>query len=480
MQLQADFTNELDLGGVSGVVIAYGFSYMDEEYDVAQSADLASYDDGPHALQDPYGFCEVDALGNFTGNPTTVAGTGVFTQSIGGVPAVAGNTIADLDCSNPDDPVFGVVGVGSNGFPGYSPAFSEKYQRDSWAVYGEISADLTDALFVQAAIRYEDYSDFGEETVGKLAGLYRFTDAFAVRASVGTGFRAPTPGQQGTTNVSTRLPNGFPVATGLFPASGEVASALGAVPLTAETSTNWTLGFTADIGEMSLTLDYYNIAIDDRFRAISTLDVSPDPTSGSAYDNYLALVNAGVVGAETIGGVFYFQNALDTTTQGFDIVASYPFAWANGQDTTVQLAFNWNETEIDADPLDVVNPEDSFDLENAAPNTRWNLTGVHTFNDAWSVMARIRYYGEYENSDNTDPLSIQSLDAVAFFDLEANWQLNDNWRFTLGGRNIFDEYPDKTDRIASDNDFCCGRTYQSSSVVPWQGGYYYGRIRVDF
>ena len=57
------------------------------------------------------------------------------------------------------------------------------------------------------------------KTVGKLAGLYRLDDTWAFRASLGTGFRAPTPGQQGTTNVSTRLPNGFPVATGLFPAS---------------------------------------------------------------------------------------------------------------------------------------------------------------------------------------------------------------------------------------------------------------------
>ncbi len=479
VQFQADFTNEIDLGNVSDVVVAYGLSYMDEEYDVGQSADVASYDPGPHALQDPFGFC-TDEADPAMRTPTTVAGTGPWTASIGGQQAVAGNTIAGLDCTNTSDPVYRVVGVGSNGFPGYSPAFSDKYTRDSWAVYGEISADLTDNFFAQAAIRYEDYSDFGNETVGKVAGLYRVSDALAIRASVGTGFRAPTPGQQGTTNVSTRLPQGFPVATGLFPASGAVAQALGAVPLKAEESTNWTFGFTADIGELALTVDYYNIAIDDRFRAISTRDVSTDPTAGEAYTNYLALVAAGVVGAETIGGVFYFQNALDSTTQGVDIVASYPYSWANGQETTVQFAFNWNESKLDADLLDVLNPEDEYDFENATPNTRWNLTAVHSINDAWSLMGRVRYYGEYDNSDNTTPLSIQSLDAVIFFDLEANWQLNDNWRFTLGGRNIFDEYPDRVDRIASDNDFCCGRIYQSSSVVPWQGGYYYGRVTFNY
>ena len=115
---------------------------------------------------------------------------------------------------------------------------------------------LTIHSILQGAIRYEDYSDFGDELVGKVAASLQIADNMAIRGSVGTGFRAPTPGQQGTTNVSTRLPNGFPVATGLFPASGPVAQALGASPLRAEESTSFTLGMTADIGEMTLTIDF--------------------------------------------------------------------------------------------------------------------------------------------------------------------------------------------------------------------------------
>ena len=75
---------------------------------------------------------------------------------------------------------------------------------------------------------------------------------------------------------------------------------------------------------------------------------------------------------------------------------------------------------------------------------------------------------------------IQDFGATTFFDLEANWQINDNWRIAAGGRNLFDEYPDELDRIASDNDQCCGRVYSSGSVVPWQGAYYYGRVNVSF
>ena len=518
-QFQIDLINEFDMGGSSPLVFAYGVSYLDEEYDVAQSVQLASYAPGPHSLADPYGFCTdevfppgtmgVDDDGdpiNISGTPdyasrsvVGVAGTGEWTESIGGVAAVAGNTIPGLDCAavdadgDPTDPVYTVVGVGSNGFPGYSPAFSEKYTRDSFAVYADISTDVSDSLYLQAAVRYEDYSDFGDELVGKVAARLRLNDQIAIRGSFGTGFRAPTPGQQGTTNVSTRLPNGFPVATGLFPAQNAVSVALGATPLTAETSTSWTLGLTADIEELTLTIDFYSIEIDDRFRAISTLDVSSDcpgldADAMAACQNFLALESAGVVGADTIGGVFYFTNAIDSKTTGVDVVASYPIAWDNGQGTTLQFAFNYNTNELVKDPLDTVNAEDTFDFENRDPNVRWNLTATHAVGD-FSLMARARYFGRWFDSDeydpddhnlSGDPLAVQWFDSVAYVDLEGTYRFNDNWSVSLGGRNIFDEFPDKVDRSVNDNDYCCGRTYASTMLAPWQGGYYYGSVRVSF
>ena len=473
-QFQIDLVSEFDAGMASPVVLAYGISLLDESYDVGQSKDLASYDDGPHAVQDPFGFCDAA-----TGLPSTVAGGGVFASSIGGMAPVAGDTIAGLNCDPASgDAVFRTVGVGSNGFPGYSPAFSDVYSRDSYAVYGDISSDVSDNLFLQAAIRFEDYSDFGNETVGKIAGRYLVNDQFAIRGSIGTGFRAPTPGQQGTTNVSTRLPNGFPVATGLFPATGPVAQALGATPLRAETSTSYTIGFTADLEKLSLTVDYYNIDINDRFSAISTLSVSTDPTSGSAYDNFVALDNAGVAGANSIGGVFYFTNAFDSSTSGLDVVASYPIEWGNGYETDLQLAVNYNKSSLESDASAFLNEEARFDFANADPSIRWNLQASHAIGDL-SIMGRARYYGEMENSNNnTSPLSVQTFAPVMFFDLEANYRLNDNWRISAGGRNIFDVYPDEIDKVM--NDDCCGRVYDSGSYVPWQGGYYFARVSVSF
>ncbi len=200
LQLQADFTYDLN-----DYILAFGASYMGETYDITQGDD-ASFEAGPYAQPDPWGFCDGTATAD----------------------AAASAVANGLDCDDPDDPVNTVVGVGSNGFPGYSPDFSDTYERDSFAVYADVSGDVTSDLFAQFAIRYEDYSDFGSELVYKFAGIYQINSELALRSSFGTGFRAPTPGQQGTTNVSTRLPNGFPVATGLFPAGGSVAQALGA------------------------------------------------------------------------------------------------------------------------------------------------------------------------------------------------------------------------------------------------------------
>ena len=204
---------------------------------------------------------------------------------------------------------------------------------------------------------------------------------------------------------------------------------------------------------------------------------------GDAYDNYLALANAGVVGAESIGGVFYFTNAFDSETTGLDIVASYPVEWDNGQTTDLQLAYNWNRSKLASDASDFLNEEEQFDFENVDPNIRWNLTANHSIGDV-NIIGRVRYFGESANSDRNSSflpaLFVQYFDPTTFFDLEANWQINDNWRVAVGGRNLFDEYPDKVDRIASDNDNCCGRTYVSGSIVPWQGGYYYGRVNVSF
>jgi len=456
-QFQADFTYEFESDMASPLLLAFGTSYMNESYEVVEG-EPNSFAAGPHSLPDPFGFCNADMT-------TSAAGASVIAN---------GST---LNCADPSDPVFRVVGVGSNGFPGFSPQFSEVYERSSFALYADLSADVTDNLFLQGAIRYENYDDFDPETVVKLAGLYRFTDNFAMRGSIGTGFRAPTPGQQGTINVSTRLPNGFPVATGLFPAGGPVAQALGASPLTPETSTSYTIGFTANVGQLDLTVDFYRIELDDATFAISTRDVSTDPTAGDAYQNFLLLDAAGVAGANSIGGVLYFANGFDISSEGVDIVASYPLNWDNAGSTNLSMAVNYTKKAFESDASDFRNAENQFDFVNFDPNWRGVFTAMHDFNNDLRIVARASYYGESENSNTGGaPLRRQVHDGLWFTDLEAQYQINDTFRISGGGRNIFDQYPDE----GNIGDTCCGRVYESGSIVGWQGSYWFARLTADF
>ncbi len=448
LQFSVDFTKFVEFGLYSDVLFAFGLTYMEEVYEIVEGDD-DSYKAGAYSVADPWGFCE--------NNVATNAGLAVIDSG------------SSLDCDDPDDPVYTAVGVGSNGFPGFSPEYSDDYDRDMKGIYLDVSTDLSEALFVQGAMRYEDYSDFGDELVGKVAFKYSLTDDFNLRGSAGTGFRAPTPGQQGTTNVSTRLPDGFPVATGLFPALSPVGEALGAQPLSPEKSVNYSLGFTGSIDQLTLTLDFYGIELEDRFYAVSTKSVSTNPDDIDAYENYLALESAGVEGANTIGGVNYFQNAFDTVTKGADFVATY-----NMGDTILTGAVNYNATEIDSDASQYLNAEDEFDLENGIPEWRSVLSAKHTLGSL-SMLVRANVYGSYENAIDSAATTVQEYDASVLFDMELSYQLTDSMSIMAGARNIFDTYPDK-----DEGDDCCGNVYWSSNIVDWQGGYYYTSLDYSF
>ena len=450
VQYQADFSYEM-----GEALWAFGASYMDESYEVV-GGEVASYIPGPYATPDPWDLCAAN-----------------MTPTAAGSAAIASGS--SLNCANSSDPVYKVVGVGSNGFPGNSPQFSETYSRDSYAAYVDVSGDVTDSLFLQGALRYEDYSDFDSELVYKVAGKYDITDNFGFRASYGTGFRAPTPGQQGTINVSTRLPNGLPVATGLFPANSSVALALGSSPLTPELATNYTFGVTATLGQLDLTVDMYRIDMEDRTYAISTRDVSTDPTSGDAYSNYQALSAAGIPGAESIGGVFYFANAFDTKTQGVDIVATYPLSLTSNSETILTASMNFNKSEFDSNPSAYLNAEDQFDFENGTPEWRGVVMARHMVGDL-TLMGRANIYGAYQNSDSGTPLQVQDFDAAVQYDLEGRYQFDEIFSLAIGGRNIFDKYPDK-DKLG---DECCGALYNSDTPMSWDGSYYYLRLSADF
>ena len=85
--------------------------------------------------------------------------------------------------------------AGSQGFPGYSPANEVDRSRSNFALYTDAEFDITSAFLLSAALRYENYSDFGNTLNWKLAARMKATDKLSIRGAISTGFRAPSLAQ---------------------------------------------------------------------------------------------------------------------------------------------------------------------------------------------------------------------------------------------------------------------------------------------
>lgn len=465
----ADFTYEIATGFTENpLAIAFGAEYRKEGYEIV-TGDVPSYTAGPYSTQDPYDFCT---------NETTVAQRTLRPTAPQNAGIVCNTSTIVLDGRTITNPVYAVLGVGSNGAPGFPPLYSGRLTRDSYAGYVDGSLDVTDRLFVQASLRAENFSDFGSTLDYKLAARFEINDAIALRGSVGTGFRAPTTGQTFTTYTSTVVNNGVPVAQGLFPATNAVAQYLGAAPLGPEKSKNYSVGLTMQLFDgLNITVDAYHIKVNDMFYAITPITVTPAITT--------AMIAAGIPGADTIGQVNFFQNAFDASVTGLDFVATYARGWENGQSTNFSASFNINNPVVEKvktfrDATGTVRTffdgEYIYDFKHATPRWRSVLTATHHMG-AFSLMGRANLYGEYKNMFSVAIPTVQKWKPEVQFDVEANWDVDETYTLTLGARNIFDNYPDpdKTGEQGTN-----GRIYRSDSIVDWQGGFYYAKVQVKF
>lgn len=457
----ADFAYDFAVSGLNTpITLNFGAEYRKEGYEI-EPGDVPSYVAGTYAVPNPYGFC------NTTTHTATAAGLAL--------PATAGLNCANYKSDATDgfagiDPTYNALAVGSNGAPGSPPSYSGKLTRDSYAGYAEASANVTEAWYVDFAVRGEHFSDFGSTWNGKLATQYQLTDAFGVRASVGSGFRAPTPGQLFTTNVSTRVENGAIIASGLFPATNPVAQFMGAKELKPEKSFNIAAGFTASLMDgLSLTVDAYSIKIEDQFYATTPITVTPVIKA--------ALIAAAIPGADTIGQVQFFQNAFDSTTTGVDVVATYKVDWANGQATSFTASGNYNKFKIDkVFSAQFFDAEGVYDFENASPRWRSVLSASHEIGK-FKAVARANIWGPYKNQFSVANPVIQKWDPEVFVDTEFSYQATETYSVAVGARNLFANYPDpdKTGESATN-----GRIYRSDSVTDWQGGFWYMKVSATF
>ena len=298
------------------------------------------------------------------------------------------------------------LSIGAHGFAGFSPEQSGYWGRSNYAVYTDFEADITDSFTAGLAVRYEDFESFGDTTNFKVSGRYRLTDALAVRASYNTGFRAPTPGQENVTKLSTITVDGELQQRGQIPPTNPIAGALGAQALKPEDSKNYSLGMVWDVtGDINVTVDYFNIEIKDRIAATGTIDISSRsaiagvgcPAALAAGRNLaLCLQEAGVPGAADLSSVSFYTNDFSTTTQGVDLVATWNLDFGDMGNGTLNAAWNWTETEVDNAGQEV-NRNRVVGLENQNPQNRGVFTYNHFLND-FRFLARLRTYDDWIDS----------------------------------------------------------------------------------
>ncbi len=380
----------------------------------------------------------------------------------------------------------------SNGFGGFPNSSSN--DQDSYAGYLELEADVIDALTLQAAIRYEDYSAFGDTTNWKIAGIFRATDTFRIRGAFSTGFHAPTAGQANITNVTTQNVNGVLVDQGTLPltsAAGQLAAdfiaanngGAGRPSLGPEDAENFSLGVAFDAGPSTWTLDFYHIEVEDRVALganVDFLDALNATGGGTTFTSVSDALNgldaAGIInrqeflGLDDLAEFRFFANSFDTRTTGIDLVGRMGTDLGSGY-SDFTLALNWNETDVtEIGEINPISEARVRALEDSLPRVKGSLTWAHTQGRIRTLL-RVNYYGEWDDTGN----GVDNIDPEVLVDIEAAYSFDNGLELVGGVSNLFDtqneENPGQGD---------LGQLFPESGPFGINGGQYYLKARYSF
>ncbi len=393
-------------------------------------------------------------------------------------------------------------GTGAQSFFGYAPVSASHNTRTDKSIYADLSIKPIDKLLVDGAVRYEKYSDFGDTTVGKLTARYDFNDMFAARATVSTGFRAPTLAEGFYSGINV----GPTSISGVFAPNSPGAKFLGASGLGPEKSKNYSIGFvTHFVPGLTMTLDGYKIELKNRIvQSANFRGYDANAATVQSPSVLAALAGSGVTIDPQIFtspsgsvGVVLFVNGLDTTTKGLDYVATYTTDFDSYGRVDWSLSANYNVTKIDrvAAPPSNVNPRQLLldtiaqaTLTKTTPKYRGTL-GANWTLGKWNVNLKETLIGPSYNLTQ-DPLSANVLKTriakTGLTDLEVTYSPIESVKVSLGANNLFNEYPNfgngtlRYGQLMTNSNGYASSKYPSFSPFGINGGYYYGRVSYAF
>ncbi len=379
----------------------------------------------------------------------------------------------------------GGFGTSPAGMQGFRPEDSGSWSRDNTALYTELEQDAGDRLLLQYALRYEDYSDFGNVLVGKVAARFDVTDTVLFRGSLSTGFHAPTPGQshfqrETTTFDCPEADGGFigDCILGTVQPGSEAAMALGGGPLEEEESINFTVGASVDLGMFgNVTIDLYRIEVDDRIYKVT-------PPAG-VYTDADGNVTQNIATATSYSAASFFTNVLDVRSSGLDLVLTKDIHWNDSVQSNVTFAYNYNDFSVEGqDEINgqkLVSDNQVARIERSYPRHRF-VAGIDTAYRNWDFLVRANYFGKHYDVDRGDITQGTSspIDPVVFFDVELGYQVSESMKFVAGGSNIFDEYVDRVDPDRYANRYANGLQYPRRAAPNYEGGSWYLRTQYTF
>jgi iron complex outermembrane recepter protein len=392
---------------------------------------------------------------------------------------------------------------GAQSYPGFTPTDAGTWSRKNQAGYIDLAAKPVEGLRLDAAGRFEHYSDFGDAKVGKLTARYDFDPEFAIRGTVSNGFRAPTLAEEyyastnvGPTTAFAQLPPNSPggkllgLGTGLQP----------------EHSLNYSLGFVfRPLPSMSATLDVYQITITNRIVGTGSIygSVNGVPTPAAGAVNAAIAANGNQLDPQVVAtgstGINVFANGIDTRTRGADLVFNFPVDYVFGKiDWSVGATYNDTAiTKLPGTPAllagaTLYDATAISDLTTATPKYIVNLGALWTYGK-YTVNLLEKVYGpssEWENDDGDNPTNIpvyfkSSIGVSPITNLDLAYQVQEHLKLSIGAVNLFNKFPNHLNgellaRYASHDDTSATFDYASWSPYGIDGGFYYARAMFTF
>ena len=367
---------------------------------------------------------------------------------------------------------------GAQGYPGYQPADVADASRNNLAFYSDLSTILFKGFLVEAAGRFENYSDFGSNISGKLSSRYSITRWLNLRGSVSTGFRAPALHQSFYNYTGSYYFGGYLYEVLTSRNNNPVTSAFGIPALKEETSNSYSLGITSKpTKNTNLTLDFYQIDVQNR---VVLSGYFYKTYEGTAIDSLLADLT-------TTGAAQFFTNAVDTRTQGVDFILSHEINYSKGL-IGASFGLNLSKTRINnnlhSSQSIIQNglSEQLFDrqsralLEMAQPSLKYNFTLNYVLNKI-TCLLRNTHYGEvsYLGVYNTDEDQVYSSKWIT--DIRLSYKLTGKISVSAGANNLLNVYPDKNNTTLQNQ----GRFIYNTAVTQFgfNGGYYYGGLSLE-